>query len=154
MRIGKGGAMAQAVPQTYENHVRYIPAYHGVAFGILAINLFWSLYRVVTRFSADSAIALLLAIAFLLIFGYARQFALTGQDRIIRLEMTLRLQRLLPDDLRARMSEFTLDQLIALRFASDEELPGLCRTVLDQKLTNRKAIKKMVKTWTPDYLRV
>jgi hypothetical protein len=146
--------MAHTVPQTYENHVRFVPAYHGGAFGILAINLLWSLYRAVAHVSADSVIALLLAIALLIMFGYTRQFALTVQDRVIRLEMRLRLERLLPADLRTRISELTLDQLIALRFASDEELPDLCRTVLNEKLTDRKTIKKMVKNWTADYLRV
>jgi hypothetical protein len=87
-------------------------------------------------------------------FGYTRRFALTVQDRVIRLEMRLRLERLLPADLRPRISEITLDQLIALRFAGDEELPGLCRTVLEQKVSDRKTIKKMVRNWTADYLRV
>ena len=146
--------MAHAVPQTYENHVRFVPAYHGGAFGIFAINLLWSLYRAVTHASADSVIALLLAIGFLIMFGYTRRFALTVQDRVIRLEMRLRLERLLPADLQPRISEITLDQLIALRFAGDEELPGLCRTVLEQKVSDRKTIKKMVRNWTADYLRV
>jgi hypothetical protein len=146
--------MAHRVPQTYENHARFVPAYHGGAFWIFGINFFWSLYRLVTRFSADSIVAFLLAIGFLILVFYARMFALTVQDRVIRLEMTLRLQRLLPDDLRVRIGEFSVGQLVALRFASDEELPALCRKVLDEKLSDRKTIKKLVKNWTPDYLRV
>jgi hypothetical protein len=146
--------MAQVTPQTYENHVRFVPLYHGGVFGIFAINLVWSLYRLVARFSMDALVAFVLAIAFLLLFGYTRRFAVTVQDRVIRLEMTLRLQRILPDELRSRIAELSLDQLIALRFASDQELPGLCRVVLDEKLSDRKAIKKMIKNWTPDNLRV
>ena len=79
--------------------------------------------------------------------------ALTVQDRLIRLEERLRYERVLPADLKARIGEFTVTQLIALRFASDAELPALARKVLDDKISERKAIKQMVKTWKPDYLR-
>jgi hypothetical protein len=65
----------------------------------------------------------------------------------------LRLQGILPPDLLPRIPEFEVAQLIALRFASDAELPGLARKVLDEKMTDRKAIKKMVKDWQPDLLR-
>jgi hypothetical protein len=67
--------------------------------------------------------------------------------------MQLRLQSLLPPDLRARISEFTVAQLVALRFASDAELPALARKVLDEHLIERKAIKKMIRDWQPDMLR-
>jgi hypothetical protein len=140
-------------PQSFENHAKFVPAYHLVAFGIFAINLFWSIYRVIHQFSAQAVMSLLLAVGFLLLFFYARVFALAVQDRVIRLEMQLRLQRMLPADLQPRIPEFGLAQLIALRFASDRELPDLARRVLDEKLSDRKAIKKMVKDWQPDLLR-
>ena len=145
--------MAQAAPQTFENHGRIVPAYHMGAFGILVIYLFWSLYKVVRYFSADAVIGLLLAIPLFLIFFYARMFALTVQDRVIRLEMRLRMERILPPDLQPRIQEFTVAQLVALRFASDEELPDLARRVLTENIADRKTIKKMVKHWNPDYLR-
>jgi hypothetical protein len=84
---------------------------------------------------------------------YARMFALTVQDRVIRLEMRLRLEKLLPADLKSRILEFSVGQLIALRFASDAELPDLARRVLDEKVKDKKSIKQMIKTWKPDYLR-
>jgi len=143
--------MAQS--QNFENHAKFVPAYHIVAFGILVINLFWRLYSVVHAFSTQSAISLLLAVAFLLIFFYARIFALTVQDRVIRLEMQLRLQQILPPDLRPRIPQFSIAQLIALRFASDQELPALARKVLDENIQDRKAIKKLVQSWQPDLLR-
>jgi hypothetical protein len=65
----------------------------------------------------------------------------------------LRYERVLPADMKPRIGEFTVEQLISLRFASDAELPVLARKVLDEKMTERKAIKQMVKTWKPDYLR-
>jgi hypothetical protein len=139
--------------QNFQNHTRIVPGFHMVTFGIFAINLVWSIYRAVRMFSVPSVISLLLAIGFLLLFFYMRIFALRVQDRVVRLEMRLRLQQVLPADLRARILEFELGQLVALRFASDEELPELSRKVLDEKLTDRKAIKKMIRNWQPDFLR-
>jgi hypothetical protein len=128
-------------PQNFENHVRVIPGYHMVTFGIFAINLIWCIYRTVRAFSVQS------------LFFYARVFALTVQDRVVRLEMRMRLQQALPADLLPRIPEFEVGQLVALRFASDEELPALARRVLDENLRDRKAIKKMIRTWQPDSLR-
>jgi hypothetical protein len=139
--------------QNFENHSRVVPGYHVVTFGIFAINLVWRIYRVVRVFSVPSVISLLLAIGFLLLFFYVRTFVLTVQDRVVRLEMRLRLQQILPADLRPRISEFQLGQLVALRFASDEELSELARKVLDENLTNRKVIKRMIRNWQPDFLR-
>jgi hypothetical protein len=67
--------------------------------------------------------------------------------------MRLRLEKLLPADLKSRILEFSVGQLIALRFASDAELPDLARRVLDEKVKDKKSIKQMIKTWKPDYLR-
>jgi hypothetical protein len=83
----------------------------------------------------------------------ARLFALAVQDRVIRLEERVRYERVLPEELRWRADELTVNQFVALRFASDDELPQLMRKVLDEKLTERKAIKQLIKTWRPDYLR-
>ena len=145
--------MAQAKPQSFENHTRIVPAYHMVAFPILAINLLWSLYRVIRNFSADAVVGLLLAFALVIIFLFARLFTLTVQDRVIRLEMRLRLERLLPADLQPRIQDLTVSQLVALRFAGDEELPALTRRVLTENITDRKVIKQMIQKWNPDNLR-
>jgi Family of unknown function (DUF6526) len=75
------------------------------------------------------------------------------QDRVIRLEERLRFEHVLPADMHPRIGEFTIDQLVALRFASDAELPGLARKVLEEKIVERKAIKKLIKTWRPDFAR-
>jgi len=145
--------MAQAQPQSFENHTRIVPVYHLLTLGIFVINLVWSIYRLVQVPSVDSLVSLLLASAFILLLLYARSFALRVQDRVIRLEMQLRLKGLLPPDLQGRIPEFTPRQLIALRFASDEELPELCRSVLRDNITEAKAIKKMIRNWQADYLR-
>jgi hypothetical protein len=142
-----------AETQNFGNHARFVPLYHRVTFPVFAVNLLWSVYRVIHRFSAESVLSLFLAVAFLLLFFYARIFALTVQDRVIRLEMRLRLHQVLPPDLRARIPEFEVGQLVALRFAGDAELPELARKVLDEKLNDRTAIKKMIRDWQPDFLR-
>ena len=139
--------------QNFENHARVVPAYHMVTFGIFVINFIWSVYELIHRPSGQTTISLLLSIAFLLLFFYARIFVLTVQDRVIRLEMRLRMQQVLPADLRSRAGEFSINQLVALRFASDDELPAIALKVLDEKIEERKAIKKLVKNWQPDFLR-
>jgi hypothetical protein len=140
-------------PQSYANHARYVPGYHLVAFGILVLNFVYRVIRLVRHPEHPFVMDLLLAVAFLLIFFYARQFSMTVQDRVIRLEMRLRLARLLPPDLVDRIGELTLDQLVALRFASEGELPELTRKVLAERITDRKTIKQMVKDWQADTLR-
>jgi len=117
------------------------------------LNFGWQIYRVVKAPSADTIISLLLAIALVIMFLFARFFALTVQDRVIRLEMHLRMESVLPADLRQRIPEFTPDQLVALRFASDAELPDLARKVLAERISTRKAIKLLVKDWQADELR-
>ena len=139
--------------QSFDNHARLVPTYNVVAFSILALNLFWTIYRAVVAFSMGAAVSLLVAIALLILIWFARVFALTVQDRVIRLEMKLRLQEVLPADLRGRAAELTVKQLVALRFASDAELPDLCRKVLDGNLADQKAIKKEIRNWQGDFLR-
>ena len=146
--------MAEPMPQTYQNHTRWVPGYHFLTMPILALNLGWSIYRLVTSFSFETVVGALLAVAITLGILFARIFALAAQDRVIRLEERMRMQALLPDDLKPRINEFTTSQLIGLRFASDGELPDLARKVLDEKIAERKAIKEAIRTWRPDYQRV
>ena len=92
--------------------------------------------------------------ALILLGFFARVFALGAQDRVIRLEERLRMHGLLPDDLKPRINDFTMDQLAALRFASDDELPALARQVIDDSIGDRKTIKQMVVSWRADYQRL
>jgi hypothetical protein len=89
----------------------------------------------------------------LLLLFLARLMALSVQDRVIRLEEQMRMRELLPADLTPRINEFTVKQLVGLRFASDAELPELARQVLDGKLVEQKAIKQAVKNWRADHQR-
>lgn len=140
-------------PQNYSNHRRFVPLYHFGIFGLLVVNLLWSLVRVVKGFSFETAFGVLMALALLGLFFYMRIFALRVQDRVIRLEMRLRLKQVLPPDLAARIPELAAGQLIGLRFASDAELPELVREVLTNNIQNRDVIKKKIKNWQGDYLR-
>jgi hypothetical protein len=140
--------------QNFGNHTRIVPVYHFFAIPVMVINFVWSLFRLRTLgFSFAGIFGVLLAAALVVLVFYARLFPLAVQDRLIRLEERLRCERLLPADLRPRIGEFSADQLVALRFACDAELPLLARKVLDEKLTERKAIKKLIKNWKPDYQR-
>lgn len=139
--------------QSLQNHTRTVPIFHFFVLPVLGINLVSAIVRLVRHPGLQSVIGLLVALALVLLALSARMFANTVQDRVIRLEMRLRLQQVLPQDLKARIPEFTVNQLVALRFAGDAELPELARKVLDEKLTDRKSIKKLIRNWQPDYLR-
>ena len=145
--------MAERQPQNFANHRRIVPLYHIGIFGILAINLIWRLVQLVRWPSWTALLELAVAVALLGLSFYVRIFALTVQDRIIRLEMRLRLKEILPPDLKGRINELTRDQFVALRFASDEEMPDLMREVLTNNIGNRDEIKRRIKNWVPDYLR-
>ena len=98
-------------------------------------------------------LGLVVAVSLILMYWYMRVFAVTVQDRVIRLEERLRMAALLPTELQRRIPEFSPEQLVALRFASDGELPVLARRVLDEKIADPKAIKQMVREWRADHLR-
>jgi hypothetical protein len=139
--------------QSFENHTKLVPPFHFFVLPVLAFNVIWSIYRLVHSFNAESVVALVVALALVTLALFGRLFALSVQDRVIRLEMRLRMMQLLPQELRPRIPEFNVDQLVSLRFAGDAELPGLCRKVLDEKLTDRKTIKKLIQNWQADNLR-
>jgi hypothetical protein len=145
--------MADTKPQNFSNHRRFVPLYHFVLSLILLINLVWTGWGFFKSPSGGALVGLVLAVGLLLLFYYARGFALAVQDRLIRLEERLRMQEVLPDDLKGRIMELSPGHLIGLRFAPDEELPGLVREVLDGKLEGREAIKKKVKSWRADHYR-
>ncbi len=144
--------MADAVPQTYANHTRYVPLYHFVALPLLLLNLVYWVYALIRYRTGLQVDGLVLAVAVMLVAFYTRTFALSVQDRVIRLEERLRLARLCPD-LGPRLDELTGGQLVALRFAGDAELPALTRRVLDEKMTDRKAIKQQIQSWRADEAR-
>ena len=144
--------MAEPI-QSYKKHARWLPGYHFFVMPVLAANVLNSIRHVYLLPTRGMVFQLIVAVALLMLGFLARIMALTVQDRVIRLEMRLRLRGLLPPDLQPRLNELTHRQLVALRFASDEELPQLCREVLDGKLATSNEIKQRVKNWQSDWLR-
>jgi low affinity Fe/Cu permease len=145
--------MAEKPAQNYANHRRFVPLYHFVLFGVLVVNLLWAVVRAVRGFSFETGWGVVMALALLAIFFFMRIFALTVQDRVIRLEMRLRLKEVLPSELRSRIGELTPSQLIGLRFASDAEMPDLVREVLTNNIQEREVIKRKIRDWQADNLR-
>ena len=139
--------------QTYSNHARFYPLFHFFAAPILLANLLWTLWLIVRAPSPSTVWSAIVAAGLVGGLTAARLMVLTVQDRVIRLEMRLRLREVLPADLQARIPELTARQLIGLRFASNAELPELVRRVITGSLGNATDIKKAVTHWQGDYLR-
>ena len=143
-----------AEQQNYSNHVRWVPLFHFFVLPVLLANFFTSVFRWrFLGFSWGWLIGMLTALALFILAVFARTFPLKVQDRVIRIEERQRCERLLPAELKSRIAEITPGQFVALRFASDDELPGLVNKVLTDKISDTKTIKQMVKNWRGDYLR-
>lgn len=140
--------------QSASNHAAMVTGYHYVATALLVLPTLWFLWRMVTAFSVDALMLFAFAVGVNVVGFYARAFPLGVQDRVIRMEERLRMERLLPEEMKARIEEIGTDHLIGLRFASDEELAELTRRVLDGELADRKAVKAAVRSWRADHQRI
>jgi hypothetical protein len=152
--------MAEKKPQTFANHTRFDPWFHFFLLPVFGLFLILCIIHFAAHLTEGGlqdqvhAVGLiLLATAFLAAVFKIRLYALKVQDRVIRLEERQRLTSLLSDPLRSRIPELTEAQLVALRFASDAELPKLAERALSEKLSPAD-IKKAIQTWRPDYWRV
>jgi hypothetical protein len=145
--------MADRAPQNFSNHTRLDPPFHFFILPVFAISLILTIVHLVRRPSVHSAWLVVFILAAIAAIFKIRLYALRVQDRVIRLEERLRFATLLDPALRPRIAEFTEAQLIALRFASDAELPTLAARALNEKLSNSE-IKKSIQHWRPDYWRV
>lgn len=142
--------------QSFSNHARFDPSYHFFTTAALLANLVIGVILLVMSFHTQLLLGIwivILSTALFLIFFKLRSYPLQVQDRIIRLEERLRMDALLPEPLRKRIPELTEDQLIGLRFASDDELPSLVELTLDKHL-DRKQIKERIQNWRPDNYRI
>jgi hypothetical protein len=143
-------------PQNYKNHTRFHPPFHFFVLPILLLDVIFAVWATIRHWPDHAHLFIwwiVLSIVLFIGFGLNRSYALKAQDRIIRLEEKLRFAALLPPDLLARSQALTVRQIIALRFASDDELPALVKRALDENLSE-KQIKEAVNNWRPDYLRV
>jgi hypothetical protein len=145
--------MAERSPQTLANHVRLDPPFHYFVLPILAITWIISVVFLVRHPSFIHFWIVVFNTAIVVAVIRSRQYALKVQDRVIRLEERLRLAVLLPVSLHPQIAKLTEGQFIALRFASDEEVPALVERTLSANLSPAD-IKKAIKNWRPDYWRV
>ena len=141
--------------QSYATHRRFFPLFHFIAIPLLVINLIIRVIYAIRHWGARLVWwEVVVAVALLCVAFASRIMVLTVQDRLIRLEVLLRLQSCLPDDLRGRVGELSASQLVGLRFCGDDaELASLTRSILNGELKGRENIKKSIKTWKPDNMR-
>jgi len=144
--------MAHA-PQTLKNHARFFPLFHFFVAPVLLANVFVAARRLYWAQDRHYAWELLIAVTLVALALASRVMALAVQDRVIRLEMRLRLHQLLAGDAKLKINDLTPRQLVALRFASDAEMPEIVNEILAGKLSSAKEIKMRVKNWQADWLR-
>ena len=140
--------------QNYKNHRRFHAPFHFVLAPLLLVYLVYTIVRIAQEPSIDRAAMILLALVLFGILGLSRTNALRVQDRVIRLEEQLRYTRVLSADLAANAANLPINQIIALRFASDEELPQLIERALQNQFSKPIEIKRSVQNWRADDLRV
>ena len=145
--------MSESAPQNLKNHGRIDPPFHFFLFGVLVVNLIYALIHVYRQHTISADWLLILSIAVFVLFFKLRLYPLKVQDRVIRLEERLRLQALAPAEWHTQIYRLTEDQLIGLRFASDDEVVELAEQALEHNLT-RKQIKERIKDWRADNFRV
>ena len=139
--------------QDLKHHARLHIPFHIVSFATLVVNLVFAIVFCVRHLSVWSAWIAVLSLLIFVPFFLIRIYPLKVQDRVIRLEERLRLHELAPSEWRAHIHQLSEDQLIALRFASDEEVVALAKQALAENLT-RKQIKERIGNWRPDHWRV
>ena len=140
--------MAQS--QDYKSHRKYVPAFHFFTIPILLINVGVEAVRFYRNQTTYQGWVMVVAFTLLLFAFVARGMAVKAQDRVIRLEERLRLGALLPAEHRDKVNELTPSQLVALRFASDEEAPDLAHRTMTGEFKTQNEIKKAVKNWRAD----
>ncbi len=145
--------MSKSEPQHLKNHARFDPPYHFVLIFVFLANLIISIVYVVKHPGFYPAWYVVLSVAAILALLKMRMYPVKVQDRIIRLEERLRLQALAPSEWHTQIYRLSEDQLIALRFAADDEVVELAKQALEHNLT-RKQIKERIKDWRGDYWRV
>jgi hypothetical protein len=145
--------MSESKPQNFKNHGRFDPPYHFFLTIVVIANLVISVVFLVHHLSFYPIWFVVLSFAAFIALFKMRLYPVRVQDRVIRLEERIRLQELAPAEWHTQMSHLTEDQLIGLRFASDDEVVELAKQALEHNL-NRKQIKERIKSWRADNWRV
>ena len=140
-------------PQDFKHHARLHPPFHIVTFLLLSANVVAAIVHLMRHPGPWNAWLLVMSIGIFVPVFLIRLYALKVQDRVIRLEERIRLKELAPTEWRPKIEKLSVDQMVGLRFASDQEVVVLAGQALAEKL-NRKQIKERIKVWRPDYWRV
>jgi len=143
-------------PQQNSNHIRFYPPHHFVFYPVVIIGLVISIRGIIKHPGEETEWYLITALWIIitwLAFMLRQHYALMCQNRIVRMEMRFRYYVLTQQRLEPLEQQLTFNQIAALRFASDDELPALTSRTLKEKLTPAQ-IKKEIKNWLPDYMRV
>lgn len=141
-------------PQSFASHTRWHPPFHFFILPVMLINFIWSVVVFVKAPDRNSGWWVVVSLALAMLTLFVRTYSIKLQDRIIRLEEKFRYQRLLSPALLEQCETLTLSQIIALRFAGDDELDELVSAVVSGKLTASKDIKQAIKNWRADEFRV
>lgn len=139
--------------QSFKNHTKWDPVVHFFIQPVLLLTVFFAIKHAWAYPNGMTLWLVLLSVALFIWLVVTRVYSLKVQDRLIRLEERLRMEKLLPPELMARFDELSLKQIVGLRFASDAELAGLVRRALDERL-EPKQIKQAIQNWRPDHTRV
>jgi len=139
--------------QSLKNHARLDPFFHIFIFALYLLNLVYAGFHLYRQTSLSSGWYLVLSLAAIVPIVKLRNYPLKVQDRVIRLEERLRLQSLAPQQWHAQIFRLNEGQLIALRFAGDDEVVELAKQALEHNL-GRKQIKERIKNWRSDEWRV
>ncbi len=150
--------MREKTPQNFSNHVLFPTSFVLLmaSFGVGALIIISGLVFASEIFGLYliGAGALLNVISMAVLLEVVRGYVTKLQDRIIRTEMRIRLEEILPEDLQSAIATLTIKQFIALRFASDDEMPDLVRKVTSENITDLKPIKRSIRNWQADGFRV
>ena len=141
-------------PQTFANHTRWQPPFHFFIAPVMLINLIWSVVQFIRTPGLNSGWWIVVSLALLMLAFLVRLNSLKVQDRLIRLEEKLRYQQILSAPICQQASALNMGQIIALRFAGDDELEELVGSVLAGKLAKAGDIKRAIKGWRADMFRV
>lgn len=139
--------------QSFKNHTKWDPPFHFFLMPVIVVTFVYTVKHAYAYPNSMTLWLVLLTVAMFVWLIKTRTYALGVQNRLIRLEERLRMEKLLPADLMARFGELSVGQLVALRFASDGELAGLVKKTLDERL-DQKQIKAAIQQWRPDHTRI
>ncbi len=141
-------------PQSLANHGKFDPKFHFFLAPLALAALIWSIWHAIQEPGMASYLHIVVVLWAMVAMFTIRLYSLKVQDRVIRLEERLRIEKLVSEPTRSKaLADLSMSQYIALRFASDGELSGLVEKTLSGKLDS-KQIKSAITNWRPDYWRV